>query len=182
MEDRKHADDSQGLGFFSNGTDLEAVALTDDPAGLARAIELIEMAQKRIAPGAFPGRSASGCRACCRRIQIPRTGSTGFANWWPRRNRRVQTSASPYRTISRTSGSSGRRLPSEPGAGATSWIDGSIGGTTTFWSQDDALCQSFSAARPTEIAASLGPTEWIGTVKPKVIGITRPAVSCQDVP
>ena len=35
--------------------DLEAVALTDDPAGLARAIELIEMAQKRIASGAFPG-------------------------------------------------------------------------------------------------------------------------------
>ena len=35
--------------------DLEAVALTDDPAGLARAIELIEMAQKRITSGAFPG-------------------------------------------------------------------------------------------------------------------------------
>src|SRR5208282_2064629 len=35
--------------------DLEAVKLTDDPAGLARAIELIEMAQKRIASGAFPG-------------------------------------------------------------------------------------------------------------------------------
>ena len=35
--------------------DLEAVALTDDPAGLARAIELIDMAQKRIASGAFPG-------------------------------------------------------------------------------------------------------------------------------
>ena len=35
--------------------DLEAVALTGDPAGLARAIELIEMAQKRIAFGAFPG-------------------------------------------------------------------------------------------------------------------------------
>ena len=34
--------------------DLEAVALTDDPAGLARAIELIQMAQKRIASGAFP--------------------------------------------------------------------------------------------------------------------------------
>ena len=36
-------------------TDREAVALTGDPAGLARAIELIEMAQKRIASGAFPG-------------------------------------------------------------------------------------------------------------------------------
>ena len=35
--------------------DLEAVKLTGDPAGLARAIELIEMAQKRIASGAFPG-------------------------------------------------------------------------------------------------------------------------------
>jgi heat shock protein HtpX len=35
--------------------DLEAVALTDDPAGLARAIELIEMAQKRITSSAFPG-------------------------------------------------------------------------------------------------------------------------------
>jgi heat shock protein HtpX len=35
--------------------DLEAVALTNDPAGLARAIELIEMAQKRIASRAFPG-------------------------------------------------------------------------------------------------------------------------------
>ena len=35
--------------------DLEAVALTGDPAGLARVIELIEMAQKRIAPRAFPG-------------------------------------------------------------------------------------------------------------------------------
>ena len=35
--------------------DREAVALTGDPAGLARAIELIEMAQKRIASGAFPG-------------------------------------------------------------------------------------------------------------------------------
>jgi heat shock protein HtpX len=35
--------------------DLEAVALTDDPAGLARAIELIEMAQKRITSRAFPG-------------------------------------------------------------------------------------------------------------------------------
>jgi heat shock protein HtpX len=35
--------------------DLEAVALTGDPAGLARAIELIEMAQKRIASRAFPG-------------------------------------------------------------------------------------------------------------------------------
>ena len=29
--------------------------MTGDPAGLARAIELIEMAQKRIASGAFPG-------------------------------------------------------------------------------------------------------------------------------
>jgi heat shock protein HtpX len=35
--------------------DLEAVALTGDPAGLARAIELIEMAQHRIASRAFPG-------------------------------------------------------------------------------------------------------------------------------
>jgi heat shock protein HtpX len=35
--------------------DLEAVALTGDPAGLARAIELIEMAQKRITSGVFPG-------------------------------------------------------------------------------------------------------------------------------
>ncbi len=35
--------------------DLEAVALTDDPAGLARAIELIDLAQKRIASGMFPG-------------------------------------------------------------------------------------------------------------------------------
>ena len=34
--------------------DLEAVVLAGDPAGLARAIELIEMAQKRIASGAFP--------------------------------------------------------------------------------------------------------------------------------
>jgi hypothetical protein len=29
--------------------------LTGDPAGLARAIELIEMAQRRITSGAFPG-------------------------------------------------------------------------------------------------------------------------------
>jgi heat shock protein HtpX len=35
--------------------DLEAVALTGDPAGLARAIELIEMARKRITSHAFPG-------------------------------------------------------------------------------------------------------------------------------
>jgi heat shock protein HtpX len=35
--------------------DLEAVELTDDPAGLARAIELIEMAQKRITSRGFPG-------------------------------------------------------------------------------------------------------------------------------
>jgi heat shock protein HtpX len=35
--------------------DLEAVALIGDPAGLARAIELIGMAQARIAPRAFPG-------------------------------------------------------------------------------------------------------------------------------
>jgi heat shock protein HtpX len=35
--------------------DLEAVKLTDNPAGLARAIELIKMAQKPIASGAFPG-------------------------------------------------------------------------------------------------------------------------------
>ena len=35
--------------------DLEAVALTGDPAGLARALELIGMAQARIAPRAFPG-------------------------------------------------------------------------------------------------------------------------------
>ena len=35
--------------------DLEAVALTEDPAGLARAIELIDLAQKRIASGMFPG-------------------------------------------------------------------------------------------------------------------------------
>lgn len=35
--------------------DLEAVELTGDPAGLARAIELIEMAQKRIASSVFPG-------------------------------------------------------------------------------------------------------------------------------
>jgi heat shock protein HtpX len=35
--------------------DLEAVELTGDPAGLARAIELIEMAQNRIASRAFPG-------------------------------------------------------------------------------------------------------------------------------
>ena len=35
--------------------DREAVALTGDPAGLARAIELIEMAQERIASRAFPG-------------------------------------------------------------------------------------------------------------------------------
>jgi heat shock protein HtpX len=41
--------------------DREAVALTGDPAGLARAIELIEMAQKRI---------ASGARAV--RIRLPR--------------------------------------------------------------------------------------------------------------
>ena len=41
--------------------DREAVALTGDPAGLARAIELIEMAQERI---------ASGSRAV--RIRLPR--------------------------------------------------------------------------------------------------------------
>jgi heat shock protein HtpX len=41
--------------------DREAVAFTGDPAGLARAIELIEMAQKRI---------ASGSRAV--RIRLPR--------------------------------------------------------------------------------------------------------------
>jgi Peptidase family M48 len=35
--------------------DLEAVALTGDPAGLARAIELIGMTQARIAPRTFPG-------------------------------------------------------------------------------------------------------------------------------
>jgi hypothetical protein len=35
--------------------DLEAVELTGDPAGLARAIELIEMAQKRITSSVFPG-------------------------------------------------------------------------------------------------------------------------------
>jgi heat shock protein HtpX len=35
--------------------DLDAVALTGDPAGLTGAIELIEMAQKRIASSAFPG-------------------------------------------------------------------------------------------------------------------------------
>jgi heat shock protein HtpX len=43
--------------------DREAVALTDDPAGLARAIELIDLAQKRIASGMFPGAV---------RIQLPR--------------------------------------------------------------------------------------------------------------
>ena len=96
--------------------DLEAVALTGDPAGLARAIELIEMAQKRI----------TSCRACCRRTQIQRTGSADFVNPWPRRGRRVRTSASPYRTISRTSGSGRRRIPSEPGAGChrpDGWVD-----------------------------------------------------------
>jgi heat shock protein HtpX len=35
--------------------DLEAVELTGVPAGLARAIELIEMAQKRITSSVFPG-------------------------------------------------------------------------------------------------------------------------------
>ena len=35
--------------------DLEAVELTGDPAGLARAIELIEMAQKRITSSVLPG-------------------------------------------------------------------------------------------------------------------------------
>jgi heat shock protein HtpX len=47
------------LGAFSRQreyqADLEAVALTDDPAGLARAVELIEMAQKRITSSAVPG-------------------------------------------------------------------------------------------------------------------------------
>jgi heat shock protein HtpX len=47
------------LGAFSRQreyrADLEAVALTDDPAGLARAIELIEMAQKRITSSAVQG-------------------------------------------------------------------------------------------------------------------------------
>jgi len=43
--------------------DLEAVKLTGDPAGLARAIELIDMAQKRIAYRAFPGAA---------RIRLPR--------------------------------------------------------------------------------------------------------------
>jgi heat shock protein HtpX len=47
------------LGAFSRQreyrADLEAVALTDDPAGLARAIELIEMPQKRITSSAVPG-------------------------------------------------------------------------------------------------------------------------------
>jgi Zn-dependent protease with chaperone function len=38
-----------------NQADLEAVELTGDPAGLARAIELIEMAQRRITSSVFPG-------------------------------------------------------------------------------------------------------------------------------
>jgi Zn-dependent protease with chaperone function len=116
--------------------DLEAVALTGDPAGLARALELIGMAQAGSRPARSRGRSASGCRACCRRIQIPRIGSAGFAIWRSRKGRRVRTSASPYRTISRTSGSGGSRLPSDLGAGCHR-LDGSIGGTTTFGSRDD---------------------------------------------
>ena len=97
--------------------DLEAVALTDDPAALARAIELIEMAQKRIASSAFPGAVASGCRACCRRIQIPMTGSAGFANWWPRRSRRVPDERIAIPDLSRTSGSRRCHFPSDLEAG-----------------------------------------------------------------
>jgi Zn-dependent protease with chaperone function len=92
--------------------DLETVALTGDPAGLARAIELIEMAQKCITSGAFPG----AVRIRLPRAQIPRTGSADFVNPWPRRGRRVRTSASPYRTIFRTSGSGVCRRP-------TGWVD-----------------------------------------------------------
>ena len=96
--------------------DLEAVELTGDPAGLARAIELIEMAQKRITSSVFPRAVRIRCHTCCRRTQILRTGSGGFANRRPKRGRRVRTSASPYRTISRTSGSGGCRRP-------TGWVD-----------------------------------------------------------
>jgi hypothetical protein len=76
-------------------------------------------------------------------LGIPRTGSAGFANRRPRRGRRVRTSASPYRTISRTSGSGGCRLPPELGAGCHR-LDGSIGGMTTFGGQDDALVPALS--------------------------------------
>jgi heat shock protein HtpX len=117
--------------------DLEAVALTDDPAGLARAIELIEMAQKRI---------ASGARAV--RIRLPRLLSS-HPDPKDRIHRLRQSVAeepppdpderSPYRTISRTSERGGCRLPSELGAGRRQ-LGGSIGETTTFGSRDDALC------------------------------------------
>ena len=134
--------------------DLEAVALTDDPAGLARAIELIEIAQKRIASGAFPG--AVRIRAPAVVASRSQGPDTGFANWWPRRGRRVRTSASPYRTISRTSGSRGCRLLSEPGAGChrpDGWVDRrrKLSGAKMMRRPH---CQSSSAARPPEIATS----------------------------
>ena len=97
--------------------DLEAVALTDDPAGLARAIELIDLAQKRIASGMFPGAV---------RIRLPRLLSSHpdpedriqrLRQLGAEGSGRGRTSASRYRTISRTSGSNHRRLPSELGAG-----------------------------------------------------------------
>ena len=97
--------------------DLEAVALTDDPAALARAIELIEMAQKRIASSAFPGAV---------RIRLPRLlSSHPDPNDRIRRLRQLVAEEEPPSSderiaipdLSRTSGSRRRHFPSDLEAG-----------------------------------------------------------------
>ena len=118
--------------------DLEAVALTGDPAGLARALELIGMSQARIAPRAFPGAV---------RIRLPRLLSSH-----PDPKDRICR----LRHLAAEEGPPGpderiaipdyfpdeRKRPSaisvSLGAGCHR-LDGSTGGTTIFGSRDDAL-------------------------------------------
>ena len=110
--------------------DLEAVALTGDPAGLARAIELIEMAQKRIASGASPG-AVVASRSRGPDPPASPIGGRGGAAGSGRAHR--HTGLFPGRAEGAVVG-----FCQNPGPVATDWIDGSIGGTITFGSRDDA--------------------------------------------
>jgi hypothetical protein len=78
--------------LFDKGSLSYSRVLCDDWRSL-RAIKILSV-----------GPSLLVYAACFTCPSIPRTGSAGFANRRPRRGRRVRTSASPYRTISRMSG------------------------------------------------------------------------------
>ena len=129
--------------------DLEAVELTGDPAGLARAIELIEMAQKRITSSVFPGAV---------RIRLPRLLSSHPESQGP------DPPASP---IGGRGGAAGSRrahrhtglfpgraeaavgdFRQNSGPVATGWMDGSIGAHRSGPRQPRGVAQCCASLTP----------------------------------